>query len=417
MSSQKFFPIKTETACQLKWNWSTIHLYKGKTSSCCRTGSGPFSVENFDDFHNTDVKIKDRQDMLAGLWPDSGCDYCAKVEAVGGFSERNRHANIPDLVPAELDHDPTAVKVTPAILEVYFDYTCNLGCLYCSPEISSTINQENIKFGLFDQNGVRLDSVSIYPEYQQALDKFWQWMGKNSHKLKRFSVLGGEPFYQRQFENCIEYFETHPHPELEFGLVTNLTLDPKRLDQWLDRFKNLLAQRKLKRIDITCSIDTWGTEQEFVRWGLDLETWERNFEKLLKHKWLTININQCISVLTIKNMPALIEKLNKWRQQHIIGHWFGMVEPEPTWLRPDVLGSGIFDQDFESVLKLMPQDSDVERDVWQQMNSVAEFVKQSKRNNIELLKLKTFLDEKDRRRGTNWRQQFPWLEKELIHVV
>ena len=35
----------------------------------------------------------------------------------------------------------------------------------------------------------------------------------------------------------------------------------------------------------------------------------------------------------------------------------------------------------------------------------------------ELLKLKTFLNETDRRRRTNWAEVFPWLVKELEHVV
>jgi MoaA/NifB/PqqE/SkfB family radical SAM enzyme len=29
------------------------------------------------------------------------------------------------------------VHVTPRILEVYFDNTCNLKCLYCGPHFSS----------------------------------------------------------------------------------------------------------------------------------------------------------------------------------------------------------------------------------------------------------------------------------------
>jgi len=54
--SAKYFPIKTATACQLKWNWSTLYLHDETTASCHRTGWSPLTVENFDDFHNTEKK-------------------------------------------------------------------------------------------------------------------------------------------------------------------------------------------------------------------------------------------------------------------------------------------------------------------------------------------------------------------------
>jgi hypothetical protein len=42
---QRYFPIKTATACQLKWNWSTLFLTTGTTSSCHRTFGGSIDPE------------------------------------------------------------------------------------------------------------------------------------------------------------------------------------------------------------------------------------------------------------------------------------------------------------------------------------------------------------------------------------
>jgi hypothetical protein len=39
------------------------------------------------------------------------------------------------------------------------------------------------------------------------------------------------------------------------------------------------------------------------------------------------------------------------------------------------------------------------------------------RDKVELLKLKTFLTEIDRRRNLDWQKTFPWLVKELENVV
>ena len=410
--SNKYFPIQTKTACKLKWAWSTMYLHQAQTASCHRTAWGTVSADTFDSFHNTPLKIADREAMLQGRWPETSCAYCRDIEQSGGVSDRILHLEIPNAIPPELESNPVATTVTPTILEVYFNNVCNLACLYCIPDLSSKINQENIKHGDFSSNGVELYSLKINSEYDAILEKFWQWMQVNSLKLERFHVLGGEPFYQSEFDRCLEYFEQKPHPNLEFNIVTNLMLDKQKLTNYIEKFKKLLGSRHLKRIDITCSIDCTGPEQEYLRWGLDLDKWLDNFALVTSQRYFTVNINQTISVLSIKTMPELITWLNQWRQQRPIGHFFSVVTPQPSYLNPTILGPGVFDQDFEKVLDLMPLGTS--RDY---MQGIALSIQNSQQNPKEMLKLKTFLDEKDRRRGTNWYDLFPWLAKEIAHVV
>ena len=410
--SSKFFPIKTDTACQLKWNWSTLYLHQGKTASCHRTGWSQITPDTFDSFHNTPEKLQDRQYMLAGQWPANSCAYCREIEAVGGTSDRQLHLTIPNLVPRELDADTTAISVTPTILEIFLNNTCNLSCLYCLPSLSSKINQENITHGDFVQNGIELKSITIDPNHGIMLDRLWAWLERHSQNLRRIHVLGGEPFYQREFDRFLEYFEQHPHPNLEFNIVTNLMLSPAKLEMYIAKFQSLLRNRHLGRIDITCSIDCAGPEQEFVRYGLNMKSWLANMELILQQKWLTVSINQTISLLTIKTMPELLEYLTAWRKHRKVGHTFSLVTPQPSYLDPQILGPGVFDSDFDAILKLMPKDIS-----WDCMDGIAQLISNSVRNDQEILKLRTFLDEKDRRRKTNRKQTFPWLAKEIEHVV
>jgi sulfatase maturation enzyme AslB (radical SAM superfamily) len=413
----KYFPIKTATACQLKWNWSTLYLYSGQTASCHRTGHSQITSETFDTFHNTEKKQQERQKMLQGLWPEHSCSYCQKIESAGGFSDRMLHLNIPDQSPVELETDPHLTVVTPTILEVYFNNTCNMSCLYCGPHLSSKINQENRQFGDFFSNGVELKSIKASPDHEQMLEKFWQWMRNNSSKLKRFNVLGGEPFYQIEFDQLLDYFETSQHPDLELGIITNLMIDSNKLLHYLNRFKKLLSNRRLKTIDITCSIDCLGPEQEYVRYGIKIDHWMKNFEIVTSQKWLTININQTISLLTIKTMPELLVKLKDWRKNKKIGHYFSAVAPQPTYLMIDILGADIFANDFQKILDCMPNDSEHNRAAYNYMEGLANLVSQSTPNIREMNKLKIYLDEKDRRRNTDWKTVFPWLVKELEYVV
>jgi hypothetical protein len=387
-------------------------LHQARTASCHRTAWSDFSLATFDSFHNTPIKIQDREAMLAGQWPEHSCSYCKNIEQAGGASDRHIHMDHPNRVPQELNVDPSATQVTPTVLEVYFNNTCNLGCLYCIPELSSKINQENVKFGKFDDQGVVLESVTIHNQHSEIVEKFWQWMQLNSQHLLRLHVLGGEPFYQSEFDRCLEYFDQVAHPGLELNIVTNLMIDHVKLHDYLKKFRDLLSKKHLKRIDITCSIDCTGPEQEFVRWGMNIDRWLFNFDMLRQHKWLTLNINQTISVLTIKTMPKLMNWLAAWRETRPIGHFFSVVSPQPSYMDPAILGAGVFDSDFETVLAQMPDGVSK-----QYMAGIFASIQNTKKNPAEMLKLKTFLNEKDRRRGTDWKQLFPWLAKELEHVV
>lgn len=412
---KKYFPIRTQTSCQLKWNWTALYLNGGFSRTCHRTAETKLTPENFNNFHNTDIVVEDRLRMLQGLWPEQNCSYCRKIEETGGISDRLRQIDIPDLYPPELDQDPTATIVTPTIVEVFFNNTCNLGCLYCLPQVSSTINNENQKFGSFNKNGIILESTETHTNNLSS--SFWQWFSEGFPKLKRFHVLGGEPLYQKEFDTLLEMIDRYPNPECELNLVTNLMASLDRIEKFIDRLRHLVVNRKIRRVDVTCSIDCWGPQQEYVRWGLNLAQWEKNFELLLKNKWLYININNTITVLTIKTLPDLLNRINEWRLDKKIHHHFSGPTPGPTYFNAGILGGDEFRDDFQCILELMPKNTDEDTITLNYMEGLANFIITHKRDPVEITKLFTFLDEKDRRRNTNWADLFPWLEKYKAYVV
>lgn len=415
--TDKFFPIKTNTSCQLKWTWSTIFLYKGMTNSCHRVDSTRLDQYNFDQFHNTQKKLDDRTLMLEGKWPTGGCEYCKNIEDAGGQSDRQFQLTIPNLVPPELDDNLNAIKVTPRILEIYLDNTCNMSCIYCRDSNSSKIQQENKKFGKFLKNGVSIENTSErHPEFDVISLKMWSWLEKNYSSLRRFHVLGGEPFFQKQFETCLDFLENHENRELEFNVVSNLKISTAKLEEFVSRIKQLVLKRKIKRFDLTASIDCWGVEQEYLRYGINLEEWQKNFEYLVNQRWIVLNINQTITGLGIKSMPGLIAYLNSQRKFRPIGHYLmGCVDP--TYLNPGIFGNTFFDNDFNNILNLMPDDTWQHQHAKKLMHGLHLEYNTKLRNNIEIQRLKTYLDEIDRRRNLNWQKTFPWLEKEFNNVV
>ena len=75
--------------CLAKWNQVSLHLPTGLTNSCYHPPLHEIDAASLADnpaaLHNTEEKIKQRQQMLAGERP-AGCSYCWKMEDTGEMS-------------------------------------------------------------------------------------------------------------------------------------------------------------------------------------------------------------------------------------------------------------------------------------------------------------------------------------------
>ena len=396
------FPIVTDTACQLKWNWSTIYLTTERTASCHRTNHHKFD-SNFD-FHNTPSKIDDRKKMLNGQWPEKGCTYCKDIEAAGGHSDRITNLDFPGIhAPPELDQDINAVHVTPRILEVYFDNTCNLKCLYCGPSFSSLWDAENIKFGAL----AFVKSNNIESNKQ----KLFEWLKIHGHNLTLFNILGGEPLYQPELEQCLTLFEQYPAPELKLQMFTNLNARLPYLKKVIQRVKTLIDRRCIREFEITASLDCWGAPQEYVRYPLNLKEWEKNFEYLLNERWINLIINSTVTPLTIKTLPDLLYKINQWSQTRKVYHYQNSVNG-PIHMFIDLFG-GIFQEDFDRAISLKPDQTPEDLASKRYLMGIAKQSQHGGPKPEQIRQLFDFLNTMDHRRNTHWPTVFPWLVNEF----
>lgn len=426
--SDRVFPIKVEPACLLKWSWSSIYLNSGSTNSCHRTERYRIDPDDFENFHNVPEKIRDRQSMLRGEWPGHGCEYCRNIEESGGVSDRQYQLSLqkdPCQHPPELNNNITSTSVTPTILEVYFTNTCNMKCVYCGPHFSSQWEEENRKFkNSFNESNETAYSVSQTvdnPHYDKMVADLWSYLEKQDRYrvLRRFHVLGGEPFLLKEMDAIIDFWNKNPNIDLLISIVTNLNIPHDRFVRYMARFKQLIDDKKIWKIQITASLDAWGDQQMYTRYGLDLDLWEKNFEYLVDKQWVTLSINSAISALTIPQMPILIDKINKWNSRRgpvvvtvdnvfgeAIDHSFNTTGRQDD---PYIFGPGVFDIYFDEILKLMPAGDDRQKSCKQQMESIAKAITRSKKNQFKINKLKNYLDMLDQRRNTNWKKTFPWL--------
>lgn len=414
ISQGKRFPIKTATSCQSKWTWSTIYLNEATTASCHRVYPVKFNKDNFENFHNLPGKLNDRRLMLEGKWPTGGCQYCKDIEQAGGWSDRQHNLEIGGLTPPELETNPTAIEVTPRIVEIFAYNTCNFACVYCNSALSSKIEQENHKHGEFKKDGVTiLDTLPTKLDVSEYYERFLTWLDNNVHVLRRLHLLGGETFIQHDLmERVFAILEKNPNPNLEFCVFSNLNPPQRYWDLYIKRIQELQANGCIRVFDLTASIDCWGAEAEYTRYGLNLTLFEERMRWASEQgNWLRFNVNQTVTAMTIKTMPDLIEKINKYSQNKHIGHYFQFYTGSEMYQHPKVFSYDTWAADFDRILDTMPKNTVHQLEAIPRMQGLQAQLKLSKNHNYnEIKKLHIYLDEIDRRRKTNWRSVFPYLD-------
>ena len=411
----KVFPIDNGAACQFKWTWSTIFLNRGTTASCHRGAHWDLDENTIMNFHNLPQKIGDREKMLKGIWPGNGCEYCRDVEAAGGISERLSYVNNFDgILPPELETDMTATNVTPRLLEVYFSNICNQSCVYCSPGFSSQIEQEVRKYGPSKYN----DSYSIWNSdrrdmYEVYLAKFWEWMKLNATELRIFQVLGGEPLYQDEFEQCLDFFENNPCPDLIWRVFTNMNHNPTKFKEKINRIQQLIDNKKIKSMDFVCSIDCWGPEVEYARYGLNLEECEENMNTILNANGIGILIHSTLSALTVPTLYQLCEKVMEWKQhKKIIFGWNTVVRPECF----DVYHFGHHLAPYiDKALEVFEKNGGLQ-DYQKYLLGIKQRMIETPINIEGIDNLVGFLDDLDIRRNDDWKSRFPQITQ-LIQEI
>ncbi len=396
--------------CLYKWTWSTIRLWEGTTNSCHRVESDPIP-ENYADFHNTPKKIADRKKMLAGQWPGGGCEYCRDIERAGGESERTLMNSDPPskVYPKELDKNRYETSLTPKMVEVYFNNLCNLGCVYCSAEYSTVWEVENKKHKPI----IELDHTSDFPLpatndrqlYLDRVEKHFEWLKENHLHIRRYNVLGGEPFFQPEFERNVDFFLDNPSPDLYFSIFTNLKVKPDKMRRILDKIQLCLDKKHIGKFTMVFSLDCWGPEQEYTRTGLNLQDWETNFNIILdEYPDFNLMIHSTIISLGLPTLPDLLRKVIEWKKKRYIGMSFSIADGRES-MHPGIWDNTVMDQFWRLVLDLAPSEN---RDSLMGLRAVSIQQKENKDLQKELF---STLDQLDVRRNTNWRQTFDLFRK------
>lgn len=424
--------------CMAKWYHVSLHLHTGVNHSCYHPMPHPIPLEEVQKdpskLHNTDWKKEQRRQMLQGSRPDE-CSYCWDIEDLEGDQISDRYLRSSEEWAQPLIDETAKMDgsedVYPRYLEVNFGFECNLKCSYCASSVSSSWHSEIIKHGDYDlKNPVNKRQYSVSDqvwkkeEQNPYIAAFWKWFPEVYPYLHTFRVTGGEPLLSSNVFKSLDYIAENPNPNLEWSVNTNMCIPERNLKRYANRVADLVNGNKIKQVSTFTSVDTWGPQTEYIRFGFDQDKFVKNIDTYLHMvPKSTINFMITFNFLSMPNFDLLLDKILQMRAQYNTAgvQRVNLDTPyliEPPHLSAQITDNSMIDRMYQTLdyMKSHVQEDNTfkfNQTEYRKLERVVKWIEANRFKGDELTINRQdfcrFVDQHDARRKTDFLNTFPEL--------
>jgi organic radical activating enzyme len=368
--------------CSQKFWWLSVDLEKLQTFSCCSASPSridlKFIQDNPGELFNSPGFVADRQMMLDNVPVPSCQDTCWKPESQGLTSRR--------IMFQSQQRTHTETKVNPDTLHIIVGTDCNMTCVYCCKEFSSSwarhIDQHGVYPSVSDANRYSLtpyDRVVMKisqkelsgAEFSQDLLSEIENIYQKSD-LRQLMITGGEPFLYNGLEQLVSKLSGKNIP---IRIWSGLGVDSKRFEREIKKLS------KFPDLEISISAESTGALYELVRYG---NTWQRLQQniKILDDLGIRYRFFSTLSNLTLLGLEQFVEFLDGRPVMYAVC-------TDPAFMSANVLDPDS-KKNIEHKLNLLP--ADIQSNIKNSVNLEC--------NESTRLELKNFLLEFCRRNNT-----------------
>ena len=286
--------MSTSTGCQAAYHSICINQ-DGTLDPCCQYSSGKSPEHRYNNFEQylKDIPTRMHNDAKNNI-QHAGCQKCFREEQHGWKSLRqyqNRRYKPTGKEQVGIDNPIYE-------LELRLGNFCNLKCIMCGPDQSSSIAAErHIHLERFKKIGAYMPGNEM-PYYwkEEEFKQFAQTvLTKNACRV---NITGGEPFIIPEVVKFLDMLVPRAS-DLILSFNTNLTEVGDKL---------LIALQKFKNIHISISLEGTGAMNDYVRYPSRWGDIESNIQ-LLRHKLpqARLIINHVLQHTSVYALPDLVE--------------------------------------------------------------------------------------------------------------
>jgi hypothetical protein len=437
--------------CLAKWTQVTMHLHNGLTHSCHHPAPHKIPLSelsrNSTALHNTKEKKEARKQMLNNERPKE-CNYCWDVEDNSDMlSDRVFKSEEPwsQQYFDEIKNLSWRENYNPKYVEVSFSNTCNFKCSYCGPMFSSKWMEEVERYGKYptstefgELDWIKHEGKMPYKhsEHNPYVEAFWDWWPDLYKDLHTFRITGGEPLLSKDTWNVLDYIIKHPSPntKLNLSINSNLGIPSNLIDRLIEKLQIITDKDLVNEMIIYTSLDGWGEQAEYIRYGLEFNSFWDNVNKILeKVPKVSIVFMTTYNALSVFSYRTFLKNVLELRKTH--------KNPNRYWLTTSAVDASYLRYPPHQTVKILePEHKELilKQAEYVLYNSVENYDDDNMGfNDVEIQKIKRiydwslsedenlnqnridfvkFVDEHDLRRGTNFIKTFPEME-DFYHKI
>jgi organic radical activating enzyme len=434
--------------CVAKWKQVTMHLQNGHTHSFHHPRTHLVPIEelknNYKALHNTSYKKQQRKLMLEGVRP-SECDYCWRAEDAGNISDRTyksadhswAYGHLKELPKQEWNAD-----IDPSYVEISFSSVCNFKCSYCSPNISSQWMEEIERHGAYPTSN-KFNNIQWFQQNDQIpipnnqdnpyVVAFWEWWPTMYKELKQFRITGGEPLLTKNTFKVLDYIIENPaNIYLTFSVNTNMNVPDELYSKFIEKLKIIQDQGKIGHLQIFTSAEAYGAQAEYIRNGMNYEQWLKNLHRMINEvPRVAITIMSTYNLLSVPSYKQFLQDMLDIRLQYRDIAYKNNRNPvalDMPYLRHPLHQASFIIPEYllhyvEEQIKFMEEHREpstpgqeytgfYENEIYKLRriyNIIKAEIDSGNDNTTNRKDFVLFVDEHDRRRGTNFLETYPQL--------
>ena len=197
-----------------------------------------------------------------------------------------------------------STTMQPVSWDYRFSNLCNFKCRMCGDMLSSAWESEQRQHGMIEWSNPKNNWMQ--PEIKKQIEKFQEGQieaefskAVEEHRVEEVYWVGGEPLmYEQHWRYMKRIVELGDGPNVYARYNTNLSRVNYR---GTDLFTDILS--KVRDFQICASLDGTGEIGEYIRTGLDYNTWLENFSRAVE---IRTNSRQVRIDFTL-TLPGLFE--------------------------------------------------------------------------------------------------------------
>ena len=304
--------LLNDTFCLAPWVHSTCYTQKER-QPCCASLEDLGDRLSFEDYWNGDKMLQFRKKMLSGEVIPS-CENCYNTPSLHSYKTHFNTLFSHKLNDVINNTDENGRYNGLPISVDYRNSLCNLRCRMCGETASTSIRADYVKLQKYSNPEKILSTEELKQLEIDQLNELLYFI--DNSEIEEMYWAGGEPLFNLNHYKVLEKLIEVGKTDLLLRYNTNLTHI---------KFKNYSFTELITNFDnvhFYFSQDGIGEVAEYVRYGVNFESWEKNFDTILsikKPNWQFM-FHSVVNILNLLEIEKVLEFVD--RKENVIVNFF-----------------------------------------------------------------------------------------------